>query len=169
MSQQQLIPEEPCFLLDNNIVLEFTHPARAYPIKKFPELHKQLERLINEGKIKSVREVKRELEAGQTKNPDPPLEWCERHDNIFGFDELTEQYMPGVAPHFEIDILKMLRPYADPYLVAHSLAHSSIIVTNESSTPNLNKPKIPQIAAKLGANHTDIWNFFKETELINYI
>lgn len=169
MSQQQLIPDEPCYLLDNNIIMELTHPARGFPIAKYPELHKHLERLINEGKVKSVREVKREFEAGQIKNPDPPLAWCEKHESMFVHDELTEQYMAEVAPHFEVDILNMTRPYADPYLVAHSLAHNSIIVTNESSTPNLNKPKIPQIATKLKATHTDIWNFFKQTGLDKYI
>ncbi len=168
MNQQTLLPEESYYLLDNNLITELTR--RSYTPAKFPGLHKDLNALINSGKVRSVKEVLREFQEGELKQPDIPLKWCLEHEGMFmPIDDAVDEQLKIVSRHFQQDIIKSIRPYADPHLVAHALAHNSIIVTNESSTPNLNKPRIPEIAAKLNADTCDIWRFFRETGLSKYL
>lgn len=169
MEQQTLIPEPPCFLLDSTIVIEITR--RAFPINKFPVFHSELEKLIASGAIKSVEEVKKEFEDGTVKQPDVTLKWCEEHPDFFQpIDDQMDLFMGTASELFRLDILKIDRPYADPHLLAYALAHKSIIVTNESSTPNPNKPKIPEVCAKLDEDIRciDIWQFLKESGLISH-
>ena len=168
MSQLELIPTDPYYLLDTNVIIDLAR--RSFPAAKYPALHKDLEKLISDGRVKSVREVYKELEEGKTTKPDLPLEWCRSHESIFlAPDDGDDEQMAIVVSHFEHEIAKSIRPYADPYLVAHALSHKCVIITDESSTPNLNVPKIPEVCAKIGADYDDIWKFFRKTGLIKYI
>lgn len=168
MVQISLLGTERRFILDNNVILEFVR--RAFPILRFPEFHVQLDELIQAGSVASVLEVLREIEFHSGGEHDAVLTWCRSRSGMFVPPNAgVELLLPTVSTHFSRDLERAMTPLADPFLIAHAVAHGDVIVTTESTAPNQNAAKIPQIAAMLGAECIDIWNFLRALDLLQYV
>ena len=168
MVQLPLFGAERRFLLDNNVILEFVR--RTFPVVKFPELHLQLDELIQAGRVASVLEVFREIEFHPAGEHDAVLTWCRSRRGMFlPPDAGVDLQMTTVSAAYSRELERAMTPFADPFLIAHALAHGDVIVTTESTAPNANAAKIPQIAAMLGAECLDIWNFLRVLDLINLV
>lgn len=168
MVQLDLFGEGPRYLLDTNVVLDLVR--RSFPPTRFPELHVRLDELIRAGRVASVLEVLREIEFHSGGEHDAVLGWCRAREAMFiSPDVLVDLHMPRSAAPFSRDLERSMSPVADPFLIAQAIAHDDVIVTTESTAPNQNAAKIPQVAAMLGASCIDIWNFFRVMDLINLV
>lgn len=168
MVQLSLIEGERRYLLDNNVILELVR--RTYPASRFGALHVRLDEIIQTGRIVSVREVLREIEFHSGGASDAVLMWCRTREGMFiPPDASVEKILPRASGQFIRELERAMSPVADPFLIAQAIAHNDVIVTTESTAPNANAAKIPQVAAMLGAECIDIWNFFRAFELLDLV
>ena len=164
--QLSLLDTERRFLLDNNVILELVR--RTFPVSRFSELHARLDEMIRAGRVASVLEVLREIEFHSAGEHDAVLTWCRTREGMFiPPDAGVDLQMPATSVQFSRDLERAMSPVADPFLIAQALAHGDVIVTTESTAPNANAAKIPQVAAMLGAECIDIWNFLRALDLLD--
>lgn len=130
-----------------------------YPINRFKVLWDNIDSLINNGNLRAVKEVYYELE----KKEDKATEWAKKRQNLF--IEIDDQIQtetrkiirryPGlVDPDKEY-------PQADCFVISLAKINNATVVTQETFSNNLDKPKIPNICREL---RIDKINFL---ELIN--
>lgn len=118
-----------------------------YP-EAFPSFWRNLERLVGEGRVRSTREVYRELKIQS--NRVHTLAWAERNKHLFSVPDAEE--MQKVAeilsvPHFQSLISQKSRlkgtPVADPFVIAAAIVHQGTVVTEEQARKNA--AKIPNV------------------------
>jgi Domain of unknown function (DUF4411) len=125
------------YILDSNSLITMGH--------YFPDVFKsfwdRLDELVDEGRLHSVREVKKELDNGN--NREHLAKWAESNSEIFRTP--TGEELEHVAEIFRVRNFQhavrnkqLLRgsPVADPFLVAAAKVHDCYVVTEESRKPN---------------------------------
>lgn len=120
------------YVLDSDVLIQAKD--ENYPFDICPGFWDWLERGCAAGRVHSVQAVREELERGS----DELGEWAKaRGDSFFlPVDERTSGAMTAVsgwvqAGDFRDDAKRIFLAGADPWLIAHALAHGHTVVTRE--------------------------------------
>ena len=148
------------YVFDTNCFIVIGH---YYP-EQFPSFWERFNQAVENGKIISVREVRRELDRNAAE--DHLVEWIELHKNIF--------VTPGTAvmqlvneifsvPHFQASLPDRNRlgnnPFADPFVIAQAKVMDSCVVTQESERRHA--AKIPNICEHFDVDWTNLQGFME--------
>lgn len=131
------------YVIDSSILIEMKN---YYP-EIFPTLWGKMNELISANEMISVKEAYNELTARN----DFISEWVVANEQIFEEPE-AEEYETVIEimeKHKELvrnDSISGGRAVADPFLIAKARAKNSILITNETFTPNAHK--IPNVCAE---------------------
>ena len=133
------------YIFDNNTLSGI---FRHYYRDSFPSFWSLFDKMVLEGTIMSVREVKNEIEVLTRKDE---LEiWAKANARFFHAPTAEElQFITKIysVPHFlkSISQKKLLKgdPFADPFIIAKAFVEQGTVVTLEKVTPNA--VKIPNI------------------------
>lgn len=116
--------------------------------KSFPTVWQKIDLLVSEGKLKSVREVLKEVEYGNNKQIFLPP---------------TAQETLFIAEIFSIRNFKDLvsekarlqgKPVADPFIIACAKIKNGCVITEEALKPNA--PKIPTVCQHFSIDCTNV-------------
>lgn len=133
-----------------------------YDSEVFPHLWEDFRRMMLDGRIMSVREVRQEIVG-----PGNLLQWAEENKVLFLApdaaqtefvrDMLADRHNQGL-----IDRKKIMGGgfVADPFVIALALAKGGCVVTAEKYKPNA--PKIPTLCKKYGIPCVDLSGFMKQ-------
>ena len=151
------------YVVDTNVFRTF---FRYYDEEVTPELFSNLERMIADGNLISVKEVYHELEMQHQKNE-------EFMNKIKGFKNIFEE----PTKEEEIDILLQIyskrnyknniseqnilmgKPVADAFLIAKAKVENGILVTAEKFSPNA--AKIPNICEEFNIRYINFKDFLE--------
>jgi hypothetical protein len=153
------------YIFDKNVFISLGH---YYP-GRFPTIWGRIGELVDNGKLRSVREVRREIE---TNCPFKYIaQWVQDHSYIFMMPteaELmivrdifrSEQYRGLVRRQ---NIIRGL-PVADPFIVAAGKFYEALVVTQELLLSGA--ARIPTLCQKLEVRCTDLEGFLEEEGLM---
>jgi hypothetical protein len=149
------------FIIDTN---SFRVLGNYYP-DVFPTFWQQLNEAVSDGRVGSVREVRKEIEL---QNASEHLaEWVTRNPLVFPTP--TDSEMEMVAEIFRVRHFQQLigekqrlrgQPVADPFLVARAHVLGGCVVTEEVLKPQA--AKIPNVCDHFGVKCTDMRGLLKE-------
>lgn len=152
------------YVMDTNVFYALGH---YYP-SRFPTIWERIDDLVRSGNLRSVKEVRRELESNC---PFIHIEdWVKNHRHIFlpPNDEekkvvaqifQKEQYRGFVR---RSNMLKGL-PVADPFVVAAAKVHNGRVVTQESLKSG--GARIPTLCLDLKVECIDLERFLEYEDL----
>lgn len=149
------------YVFDTNA---FSQLFRSYYPKRFPTLWAQFDALIEDGKITSTREVRREIEDGPI---DTLREWAKDRKHLFPSPTAEEgAYVAKVfaVSHFQQllaqrTLLKGGRN-ADPFIVARAGVLGAEVVTMEGKPKH--GAKIPNICEYFGIGCLSLEGFMEQ-------
>jgi hypothetical protein len=153
------------YIFDKNVFLALGH---YYP-KRFPTIWKRINELADNGTLRSVREVRREIE---TNCPFEHIaDWVSKHHDIFMIPTeaelniireifLKEQYRGLVRRQ---NIIRGL-PVADPFIVAAGKFYGAYVITQESMKIGA---RIPYLCDEMKIKCKNL-EFFLEQEELKY-
>lgn len=127
--------------------------------ESFPTVWERINLLVSEGRLKSVREVLKEVESGNNKRF--VLVWINLNKQIFL--EPTDDESLFVAEIFSIKNLRDLviekarlqgNPVAAPFIIACAKIRNGCVVTEEVFKPNA--PKIPTVCQHFSIDCTNV-------------
>lgn len=131
---------------------------RSYYPDRFQSVWQRIDGLMHEGRLRSVREVLRELEAHDSKHV---LDWAKSNSSIFcppSHEETACVAEIFSIPHFQqmIGNEQRLRgtPVADPFIVAAARVLGGCVVTEESFKEN--SAKVPNVCKHFGVDCTNL-------------
>lgn len=142
------------YVIDSSVLIDMKH---FYP-RIFPSLWVKINELVKAKNLISVREAYNEI----IERDDFLSEWAKENEQIFD-NPSSEEYKTIsdiMAKHKELvknDSIRGGKPVADPFLIAKAFYHKSILITNESLTPNAHK--IPNICKELDVNYMNLEKF----------
>jgi hypothetical protein len=154
------------YIFDTNVFLSL---GFFYP-RRFPTIWGRINDLADGCNLRSVREVRKELEGNC---PSEYIsEWVNQHRDLFLVPNEDEQIV--VAEIFRKEqyrglvrrsnMLKGL-PVADPFVVAAGRVHNGIVVTQESMRPG--GARIPTVCNEIGVQCINLERFL-EAENLQY-
>lgn len=148
------------YVFDNN---SFRVLGNYYP-DRFPTFWGKFNQAVKNGKIISVREVRRELDF-YVRHPHLS-DWIENYKNIFLLPNAAEMRFVSeifAIQHFHPLVSKQNRlegrPCADPFIVAKANFIQGCVVTEETVQPNA--AKIPNVCQHFGIDFTNFQEFMK--------
>lgn len=148
------------YVLDTNSIRVFGHYYRD----SFPSFWENIEELIAEERLTSVRQVEQELEQYNANRHIE--EWVDDHESLFVTP--SKEVMEGVreifeVPHFQQMISEKRRlgpkPVADPWVVARAWELDGCVVSEE--TPKQNSAKIPNVCDHFGVDCCTVKDMLK--------
>jgi Domain of unknown function (DUF4411) len=120
---------------------------KNYYRKRFPTLWEHFGQLVNDGRLLSTREVKREIDISSVADL---RDWADANPNIFTTPTAAEGAAVAqiyAVPHFQqnIERQKLLKGglLADPFVIAKGMTDGLTVVTMELLKPHA--AKIPNI------------------------
>ena len=120
---------------------------RYYPPELFPGVWEKLGELVEDGALRASEEVLVELE----RRDDEVLAWARGQDGLIV--PLDDEVQGAVAEilqlHPRLVGMGGRRAAADPFVIALARVHGCTVVTGESRSGNLNRPRIPDVCAAL--------------------
>lgn len=126
----------------------------------FPTLWDKVEMMIDSGEIRSVDLVRDELSV----RADDVHEWVKAQVGLFV--PLTREIQLAVrdvlAQHQRIIGVGSGRSGADPFVIALARVHDCAVVTEETLSRKLSKPKIPDVCDAMGIRHLNLLGFVQE-------
>lgn len=130
------------------------------PPATFPAVWANIEAMIAAGSIRAIDLVREELDARE----DEVSGWARRQSGLFV--PLTEDVQRNVrdvlAQHQRIIGVGSGRSGADPFVIALARVHGATVVTEETASRNLTKPKIPDVCQAMGVRHVNLLGFIQE-------
>jgi hypothetical protein len=130
------------------------------PPGTFPTLWANIEEMIVDGSIRSVDLVRDEL----SKREDEVYVWAKTQIGLFV--PLTTDVQASVrevlSAHERILGIGSGRSGADPFVIALARVHSGVVVTEETLSRNLSKPKIPDVCDAMGVRRLNLLEFVQE-------
>jgi hypothetical protein len=136
---------------------------RNYYRSRFPSLWQRFDRLVEDGRLVSTREVFREIEDGPIESL---LEWAKQNRPLFATPTAEEGAFVAriyAVPRFQlnIELKKLLRggKVADPFVIARAACENRAVVTVEVIKPNA--VKIPNICAHFGVRCLSLSEFME--------
>lgn len=136
---------------------------RNYYRSRFPSLWQRFDRLVEDGRLVSTREVFREIEDGPIETL---LEWAKQNRQLFATPTAEEGAFVAriyAVPRFQqnIEQKKLLRggKVADPFVITRAARENRAVVTVEVIKPNA--VKIPNICAHFGVRCLSLPEFME--------
>lgn len=133
----------------------------------FPSFWSQFEKAVDDGEIKSVREVYNELELQLPVTEKEIWKWLKEHKSMFALPDADETKFVGEifrVSHFEALVGQRQRlkgsPVADPFLVASARCCEGCVVTEEGLKPNA--AKIPNVCSHFKVQYTNVLGFLRQ-------
>ena len=119
-----------------------------YPPDLFPTLWEKIEGTIAAGAIRSIDVVRDEL----ARKDDATKDWAATQADLFL--QLEEDIQAATTAVLR-EHPKMMgkgggRNAADPFVVGLAIARNGIVVTQETRSNNIEKPRIPDVCQELG-------------------
>ncbi len=152
------------YVFDTNVFYTLGH---FYP-SRFPTIWSTIDDLVDEGKLISVKEVRRELEANCPF--DHIASWVKNNRSVFRTP--SEEELEIVARMFKKEqfrglvrrnnILKGM-PVADPFIVAAGKVYEAYVVTQEAYKRN--GARIPNACEEFGIDCIDFETFLEYEDL----
>ena len=135
-----MVTDPPQYMVDT---CSFTAIRKNYPQDVFPSVWGKLDELADTGKIASIENVFKELEVQDNE----VLAWAKSHKGVFlPLDEaIQNQTKVILKSHTGLVDVRRRRSGADPFVIAASIVHSCIVVTEEKANSSATKPKIPDV------------------------
>ena len=137
----------PDYWLDANVFIEAKNGPYGFDIA--PGFWRILDEKTQTGQISSSRMVYDELVGGKE---DALAEWARsRRSELFAEpDEDVQAEFVRVADHvdthYDRSEAAAFLDGADPWIIAHAIAHGGVVVTSETRAgPEAKKPKIPNV------------------------
>jgi len=148
------------YVFDTNCFIVIGH---YYP-EQFPSFWEKFNQTVENGKIISVREVRRELDRNAAE--DHLVEWIKLHKNIFVTPSpAVMQWVNEIfsVPHFQASLPDRIRlgntPFADPFIIAQAKVMNYCVVTQEHERPRA--AKIPNICEHFDVDWTNLQGFME--------
>lgn len=130
------------------------------PPATFPTLWANIEAMIDAGAVRSIDLVRDELAARE----DEVLSWAKSQDDLF--TPLTADVQLAVREvlreHRKILGIGSGRSGADPFVIALAQTRAGVVVTEETLSRNLTKPKIPDVCDAMGVRRLNLLQFVQE-------
>lgn len=160
------LPFIKSYCIDTSALIDL---KRHYPRNEpaFKAIWDEIETLIAEGNMLTVKIVEKEIEKYQGKN-DPLKKWIQKHKTKFIVPIDADIWNVGteiISKYPELlDKKKMMNgdEEADPFLIALAYVKGCTIITQESKT---NPIKIPTIASKYDIKCINLFEFFNVQDL----
>ncbi len=114
----------------------------------FQTLWVQIEDAIVGGQIRSVDEVRNELD----RRDDDAKRWAVAQGDLFVPLELPIQQSAAQILRLHKNLVKQggRRSGADPFVIALAMANQGTVVSEETASGNIDKPRIPDVCAAIG-------------------
>lgn len=130
------------------------------PPATFPTVWENIESMIDGGAIRAIDLVRDELAARE----DSVHAWARQRSHLF--TALTQDVQTAVrdvlAQHERIIGIGSGRSGADPFVIALARVHDGTVVTEETPSRNLTKPKIPDVCLAMGVRQLNLLGFIQE-------
>ncbi len=138
---------------------------RNYYRSRFPSLWTRFDALVEDGRMLSTREVRREIEDSAI---EALRDWCKEHAEVFTTPTAEEgEFVKRIfaVGHFQ-QVIEQKKLYkggnnADPFVVAKAAVTNGTVVTLESNLPNASR--IPNICDHFDVQWLNLEDFM-ETE-----
>jgi hypothetical protein len=129
------------------------------PAGVFPAVWSDIETAINAGEVRAVDVVRDEL----ARRDDEVNQWARGQAELFLALEHDIQRATAevLANHQRLMGRGGGRNAADPFVIGLAMARSAVVVTEETMTGNLNKPRIPDVCQALGVPCTNLIGFLR--------
>ena len=130
------------------------------PPEVFPALWNNIEQMIAAGVVRATDEVRRELD----KRDDTTKAWASGQDGLFvDLDEdIQTSTMRVLAAHPKLTGTGGGRNAADPFVIGFAQLRGGVVVTEETLSNNLNKPRIPDVCGALGIRCINLVQFARD-------
>ena len=132
------------YVLDTSSLIVIGH----YFPDRFPTFWQRFDEAISEGRIVSVREVRRELDTDATRTH--LRAWLKAHAAMFRTPSQEEMRFVAqifAVPHFRQLVGQKQRlkgsPVADPFVIAGAAVHQATVISEEEEKPNA--ARIPNV------------------------
>lgn len=132
------------------------------PPEVFPTFWTNVEQMIMAGSIRAIDEVRREL----SKRDDTTKAWAMSQDSLFvDLEEDIQAATMGVlAAHPKLTGTGGGRNEADPFVIGLAQARHGVVVTEETLSNNINKPRIPDVCGALGVRCINLVQFARDQD-----
>ena len=129
------------------------------PPSIFRTLWSNREAMIVGGEVCAVDEVRNEL----SRRDDDVWAWAKAQDNLFlPLDEDIQRATSAtLTSHQKLMGRGGGRNGADPFVIGLALARGGTVVTEETRSGNLDKPRIPDVCADLGVPWVNLIGFVR--------
>jgi uncharacterized protein DUF4411 len=127
------------------------------PPATFPSLWANIEAMITQGHIRCVDVVRDEL----SKRDDEVHQWAKGQPDLFvplNMD-IQREVRDVLTKHQRLVGVGSGRSGADPFVIALAQANDGIVVTEETLSGNLAKPKIPDVCDAMGTPRLNLVRF----------
>lgn len=126
----------------------------------FPGVWAHIEGMIAHGQVRAVDEVKREV----TRHDDETARWTEAQKGLFVplTRDVQEATSRVLERHPRLISLGSNRNSADPFVVALAMAQQGAVVTQETPSGKLHKPRIPDVCLAMGVQWMTLPQFVAE-------
>jgi Domain of unknown function (DUF4411) len=127
------------------------------PPQTFPSLWEGIEAMIASGHVRSIDLVRDELAARE----DAVFAWAKAQDDLFVplEPDIQRSARDVLAEHRRIIGVGSGRSGADPFVIALARARGGVVVTEETLSRNLTKPKIPDVCDAMGVPRLNLLGF----------
>lgn len=133
---------------------------RYYPPDIFPPLWARLEELIRAGSLGATEEVLHELQ----KKDDGVATWAQQNGTLFvPIDHEVQLALADILQRFERLVnTQRNRSMADPWVIALAHVRNCSVVTGETPSGSLKRPKIPDVCHALEIPCINLLQLFRE-------
>jgi Domain of unknown function (DUF4411) len=130
------------------------------PPTVFPSLWANVEKMIIAGIVRATDEVRREL----GRRDDDTNAWAMSQDGLFvDLDEdIQVATISILAAHPKLTGSGGGRHQADPFVIGLAHARNGVVVTEETMSNNLNKPRIPDVCRAMGIRCINLVQFAQD-------
>lgn len=140
------------YSIDTSAILDGHN--RYYPPDVFPKLWENLQVLINNGKLRAVGLVLKELE----RKDDAAKDWAKKQSMLFQeVNEEVQKIVTTIMGKYP-KIMKKggQKNEADPFVIAFAKCNNFIVVTGEIKPGNENTPTIPFLCREFDVKYINI-------------
>lgn len=129
------------------------------PPEVFPTLWANIEQMIAAGSIRAVDVVRDEL----GRRDDATRTWAAAQDGLFMTldEDVQTATSETLAVHPKLMGRGGGRNAADPFVIGLARAHGGIVVTEETPTGNLERPRIPDVCGAIGVRCINLIGFIR--------
>jgi Domain of unknown function (DUF4411) len=130
------------------------------PPGTFPTLWANIEAMIAAGHIRCVDVVRDEL----ARREDDVHAWAKAQQGLFVplSTDVQASAREVLAGHHRLIGVGSGRSGADPFVIALARAHDGVVVSEETLSGNLSKPRIPDVCDAMGVPRLNLVGFVQE-------